>query len=90
MDVEHPLWDQYYERFLALSENALLYRAKEKPVLNACTAYLCLFGDNGYATPEAELEALGELEQMSQVPGTDLRRLEMAYDYWQETILFIP
>jgi len=90
MDVEHPLWDQYFERFLALSENALRHSEKEKPVLNACKAYLCLFGDNGFESAEAELQALGEMEQLSQTPGTDLRRLEMEYDYWQDTILFIP
>ncbi|MFM7469869.1 MAG: hypothetical protein ACKO37_10255 [Vampirovibrionales bacterium] len=92
MDVNAPEWDGYMARFEALQTLATPYQGKAKPVLDTCRFYLCLFGDNGFPTPEEELSYLETLEQYCQNhPDTHtLFALTVSVGYWEDVILFVP
>lgn len=85
MDVEHPRFEEYDQRFRALAERAELVKVA-KPALDSCRYYLCLYGENGMS-PEEEFELLSTMEAHAE---EGLKRLEVEIDYYQDTILFIP
>ena len=85
MDTDHPLWPQYEARF-----NELAFLAE--PVdeisipLDACDAYLCLYGENGLS-PEEELALL---DTMDGPAAARLKKRTIQTTYWEDTVLFLP
>lgn len=91
MDVNAPEWDDYMARFEALQALAKPYEAKAKPALGDCQYYLCLFGDNGFTTPEEEFAYLETLETYCQNDPNShmLQALTISVGYWEDTVLFV-
>lgn len=84
MDVQNPQFEAYQARFLEVAEQAELVDPPSS--LNTQKYYLCLYGENGLATPE-EFELL---EILAQEAGHNLKKIEIERDYWYDVILFIP
>lgn len=85
MDIEHPRFEEYDARFRALAERAKRVQVA-KPSLNSSRCFLCLYGENGLS-PEGEFELLAQMEAAE---DSELNRLEVETDYWQDIIIFMP
>ncbi len=84
MDVNHPRFPEYKEKF---EELAFLADQVEKPepALDQCRYYLCLYGENGME-PHEEFEFLHKMEDHL----ADLKKIVVETGYWQDTVLFVP
>lgn len=83
VDIEHPRWEEYEQRFRALAETVDLFKGPN-PALASAKTLLFLYGDNAL-TPEQEFEVLARLEQNP----CQLRGLEVTTSYWEDLALYL-
>lgn len=85
MDVNAPEFEAHEAAFLAIAEEAIEWESEDKPALDSCPLYLCLYGENGLDARE-EIALLERLK--TEAPDTPLYRLDVEADYYQDVILF--
>jgi hypothetical protein len=85
MDVNAPEFSDYEVAFMAVADDATHWEAEEKPVLDSCRMYLCLYGENGLSVSDE----LALLEQLKHAPASERFRLDVEADYYQDVILFL-
>ena len=84
MNIEDPRWDEYENRFRALSEIVDVAKGPQ-PELASAEMMLFLYGENGM-TPDQEFDMLSKLEKKV----TDLKGTEMQTAYWEDIVLYLP
>lgn len=84
MDINHPQWEDYQQRFEALAEKACQV-PKENSELPQAERFLCLYGENGLS-PEDEFAMLDRLDAL---PEGQLKKIEVDTPIWQDTVLFV-
>jgi len=85
MNVEHPRFPEYQEKFEALA-NKVDGQKGPQPEISSAHLFLCLYGDNAM-NPEEEFAMLAELAQHV---GEGLQKTTIQTAYWEELILYVP
>ena len=84
MDIEHPRFEEYEQRFRALAENVSMQKGAQ-PEMASARLLLFLYGENGLP-PEEEFKLLATLENH----GDELKGATIITSYWEDIALYVP